>query len=294
MRNFFDFLLLLAFLVFIFLYKNQIRNNFQFLLESPCDIPITYRLGEVDAGYGLTKQQFLDDLSTSVKIWDQVVDKNLFEYNANGRITVNLIYTDRQAISDNLNSLENKLEGGKESLGQMEQEYKNLQQDFTQKLQIFNQKVASFNRDRKATEADYNALLAEQSQLKAEADQLNNLARQLNLSVQQYNFQVGQYNQGLGNLQDALITKPEAGLYDGSIPKIDIYLTSGKSELIHTLAHEMGHALNLPHVSDPNSIMYPLTNEVLVPNQEESQTLQTFCKQKNYELIFNRFKTNLQ
>lgn len=291
MRKIFDLFLLAIFLIFIFLYREQIQHNFQFLAQSSCDTPITYRLGTVDAGYGLTKQQFLDDLFQAGKIWDKVAGKQLFAYKPEGKITVNLIYSDRQAISDNLNQLENKLQGGKVSLQALESEYKNLQADFQEKLKSFNDKVNSFKKT--ATEDEYNQLLTEQAELKAEADKLNGLAGQLNLSVKEYNFAVSQYNQGLGTLQEAITSRPEAGIYNGSIPKIDIYLTSSFAELTHTLAHEFGHALGLPHVSDPQSIMYPLTNEVLIPNQEESQALQTFCSQKNYELILTRLKNNL-
>ena len=289
MRKIFDTLLLLVFLVFIFLYKDQIKNNFQFLLQSPCDTPITYKLGEVDSGYGLTKQQFLTDLSSAGEIWDTVVKKNLFAYDSNGKITVNLIYSDRQAISDNLNQLENKLQGGKVSLQALESEYKNLQADFQEKLKSFNDKVNSFKKN--ATEDEYNQLLTEQAELKAEADKLNSLAGELNLSVKEYNFAVSQYNQGLGTLQEAITSRPEAGIYNGSIPKIDIYLTSSSAELTHTLAHEFGHALGLAHTTSAQSIMYPLTNEVLAPDAEESQTLSHYCSLRNWEIVAARIKT---
>lgn len=287
-RKIVDLLLLLVFFVFLLIYKDQIRNNFQFLVESPCDRPITYRLGEIDKGYGIKNEQFLDDLDTAAKIWDSVVSKKLFKYEPEGKIIVNLIYSDRQALSDSLNKLENKLSSGKESLSALEAEYKRLEQDFEQKLLSFNQKVEQYNKKKDVSQEEYNSLLSEQDSLKKEADQLNSLAKQLNISVGNYNLQVGQYNQTANNFNTAIKTKPEAGLYDGSIPKIDIYLTSGQEELIHTLSHEMGHALGLNHTQSPQSIMYPYTNEILVPDSEEISLLQTYCRQKNIEIAFEK------
>ena len=133
----------------------------------------------------------------------------------------------------------------------------------------------------------------EESSEMTEADKINNLAGQLNLSAQNYNLGVGQYNQKAKNLNAAIKAIPEAGLYSGSVPKIDIYLTSGNKELVHTLAHELGHALGLAHTESGQSIMYPFTNEVLLPDVQETQALQLYCKQKNWEIALARIKASL-
>lgn len=294
MRKIFDLILLFSLLLFLFLQKDKIISQYNYLQASPCDRQITYRIGEVDKGYNLTREQFITKTEEAGRIWDKVVNKKLFAYDPQGKILVNLIYTDRQSMADNLSSLENNLNSGKQSLNSLKAEYNNLQTDFENKLQTFNAEVSTWNKQGGAPEDVFKRLQATQAELQAKADKLNQMAKQLNLAAGQYNFKVSQFNQSAKNFNQSIAVKPEAGLYSGSIPQIDIYLTSSQKELIHTLAHEMGHVLGLSHLDNPHSIMYPYTNEILQPDNRETSQLQVYCSQKNFDLIRERVRMILE
>ncbi len=290
MRKVFDLFLLFCLFFFLFWQKDRLSSNFNYLLAGPCDQPITYRVGEVDKGYGLTPEQFLARTEEAGQIWSKVIGKKLFSFDPQGKIVINLLYSQRQSMADKFNSLENNLKTGKQSLDSSVAQYQNLQADFAKKLQAFNAEVENWNKLGGAPEEVFNKLKAQQDELKAEADKLNQMANQLNLSTQEYNLGVGQYNQSAQTLNQALSANPEAGVYNGTIPQIDIYLTSSQKELVHTLAHEMGHALGLPHLDDPQSIMYAYTNEVIKPDNQETSKLQAYCSQRNFNLVLSYFK----
>lgn len=290
MRKVFDLIIFFLFLSILFWQKDRIISIYNQLLSSPCDQPITYKLGEVDSGYGLTNDQFLQRISEADQIWDKVVNKNLFAYKSDGQITINLIYSDTQSIADKLGSLQNNLKSGKTSLDSSISQYQSLQADFQKKLQTFNAEVENWNKLGGAPQEVFNQLKTQQDELKAEADQLNQMAASLNLSAQNYNLKVGQYNQSAQNFKQAINANPEAGVYNGSLAQIDIYLTNSQKELVHTLAHEMGHALRLPHLDNPQAIMYPYSSEVTKPAPEETAQLQAFCGQKNYNLAFSNLR----
>lgn len=244
----------------------------------------------MDSGYGLTKEKFLGQIDEANQIWSKVVNKNLFSFDPQGKIVINLIYSQRQSMADKLNSLENNLKTGKQSLDSSVAQYQNLQADFSKKLQAFNAEVENWNKLGGAPEEVFNRLKTQQEELKAEADKLNQMANQLNLSAQEYNLGVSQYQQSAQTLNKALSVNPEAGVYNGSLPQIDIYLTSSQKELIHTLAHEMGHALGLSHLDNQQAIMYAYTNEVIKPDNQEASQLQAYCHQRNFDLTLSYFK----
>ena len=158
MRKVFDLILLFLLLAFLFWQKEPLTANFNYLRLGPCDRPITYRLGLVDADYGFTPQQFLVKVEEADQIWSRLVSKNLFVEKPDGKLIINLIYSDRQSMFDNLNQLESGLQTGKQSLDTSIADFKNLQADFEKKLSEFNAEVEKWNRQGGAPEDVFNQL----------------------------------------------------------------------------------------------------------------------------------------
>lgn len=286
-------LIILSAFFFLFFQREILVAKVNYLFQSSCETPLAYRIGRVDPEYQKTREVFLEQVKQAEDLWGQAYGQDLFIYDPRGDLAVNLIYTERQSALDELEDLQSGLASGKESLNQMVAEYEGLARDFEDRLAAFNRKVNDWNNQGGAPSPIFEQLLEEQTSLQAEADRLNALAEKLNLTVKNYNVQVGGYNKSVQAYNLAVQQRPEAGLYDGFVSKIDIYLTLSEAELIHTLAHEFGHALGLEHFDNPQAIMYPFSSEAMTPVPAEIESLQAICETRNYQRLFQDFGEQL-
>src|SRR3989344_2688208 len=69
------------------------------IFSAPCAQPITYRLGTFDSRFGISQAEFLKLVKQAEDLCNADINKELFEYNPEGKLTVNLIYDTRQATT---------------------------------------------------------------------------------------------------------------------------------------------------------------------------------------------------
>lgn len=259
----------------------------QYIYFSPCDTPLRYRIGTIDPRFNIPQDEFLRNIREAEAIWEDINSKNMFLHDPSGKLNFNLEYDKRQSLNTQIGDLENKLGNGKSTLNSNVKEYESLVEQFNQRLKNLNDKISHWNNQGGAPPEEYDKLIQEQKEIKEEADKLNNMAGNLNLSTQQYNTQVGELNQTINSFQQELNLRPEEGLYEGKEQKITIYITSDKEELIHTLAHEMGHALEMEHVSGEKSIMFPFSTQELSVSLDDKIALEIACeKQNKFQVLF--------
>lgn len=249
---------------------------------SVCSRPISYKIGSIDPRFNLSENQLLDYIKTSAQIWNKPEGKILFSYDQRkeNSITVNLVFDKRQQLSSQINQLQGELDQKKQTLKPKIEQYEQRVVEFKKKVAELNSQIEYWNSKGGAPEDEYQKLKSEQNSLKIEAEELNQMAHDLNLSTKDYNSDVYQLNQTINTFDEALQKKPEEGLFDPSLNKIDLYFNNDKNELIHTLAHELGHALGMPHNSNPSSIMYPFSSKKITPTQDDINDLNQVCDQR--------------
>lgn len=257
--------------------KSYAQNT---LYYSPCDTPVTYSIGQIDPEFNLSADEVLRRAKIAEKVWEDAAKKNLFEYDKQSPFTIDVIYDGRQGLSAAANKLGSELQAGRENIETRLEAYDRSVAQFKTNLESLNNDISYWNSKGGAPEEEYNKLLARQEDLSRKQQELQKEAELLNQSTDEFNAQTFNLNNTIQNLNQALDEKPEGGLYTqhGDNKQITIFFNTTEKEFVYTIAHEMGHALGIGHLTDRNSIMYPNVNFILIPSEFDLEELKKACK----------------
>jgi hypothetical protein len=191
----------------------------------PCSsTPYSYRIGDVDPRYGISQEKFRDLAARAEFLWETAVGRDLFVYDPNGGLPLNLVYGQREMNRKRQVEIKSRIKelvsAAQEAVSEMEEANETLRRlddEDLRKTVVFDAYLDWKDKSIR--------LLDEASSLVAES---NELAEQLEHSV-------------MGILHRE----------NGDLKYIDIYHGISDDEMVRILAHEFGHTMGLPHLVEP-------------------------------------------
>jgi peptidoglycan hydrolase CwlO-like protein len=258
---------------------------------APCRNPVSYKIGSIDQRFGLSREVLLTYLQEAESAWETQAGRDLFVYDPHAELTVNLVYDKRQDLNNQISDLRSEVEEKKNSLKPEIAAYEERSARFQERVKNLNEEVARYNSEGGAPTEEYKRLIAEQKALQEEADALNAEAKRLNLTSDSFAAKVDELNKTVTTFNSELEIRPEEGLFDPNTNTISIYFHTNKTELVHTLAHELGHARGLGHVGSEDALMYAQVNDQITPTQDDLSALQEVCRTRSwFEVVRERMQ----
>lgn len=281
------FWIILALIVGVLFWFNSSKQNSadsllnQSMAAMGFDTRVQYRIGQIDPRFNMSALEVRQLAQEAADIWHQGTGKILLVENDRARLTINLIFDERQQESNLRHAAEQTLHDSQTKQQHANQDYAQRQQQLrfekmqldakqralSQQLDQYNLTVQSWNtlgniddytrsqlqQQRQALHREQQAIDQAIQTYNQQVQEANQLRQSLNQGVDEYNQFVNQFNQRFTARQF------EKGQFNGKT--INIYEFEGAADLRLTIAHEMGHALGLHHNNDPQSLMYPMLKE---------------------------------
>ncbi|OTG63221.1 matrixin [Acinetobacter sp. ANC 4470] len=287
------FIVLCISIIFVLLLTYQTRNHPQVRhnavldrIQHPFDIRLRYRIAEVDPRFGLSKEQVMQLSQQATDIWKMGTGKDYFVYDPDAKLTIHLIYDERQDESNQRRQQLGNIEQNQQIWSNKNQNLKQVKDEIdrantlldTKKTQLdaqlhqYNQQITIINQSGSIHPSQRDLFIQRRNQLQQQIFALEQEIHLYNQKIQQLNHQVGELNQinhQLNQSIDQFNQRFQARLFDKGLfngKQINIYEFSSKDDLRLTLAHEFGHALGLKHNQDPVALMYPMMKDQNMQN----------------------------
>lgn len=272
----------------------------------PCQFPLKWHVGEIDAGFEVSRSTVRRAAQRAAQAWEDRATRPLFEHTSGEGIPIHLRFDGRQRKTralmeqhQQLNDYQAGIEQKRQKLTQREQSFQQVWNHYQEERANLSQRIEAFNRrvgrlssqggvspaQKKELDRQRRQLDSRQQELEERGRRLQRRQQRLQQERNQLNRRIARYNRASDRFSHSFSTNiQEAGQYVEQVKvqgdeirgvsnrRIQVFLFADPAALSWVLAHELGHAMGLGHITQKGSIMSAAFSVLEVGSQHPRAT----------------------